>query len=75
MPHAPQEIPPAIRARLEAVKAKLPPGWTVIEMVHESFGWTARVADENGVVGTEILIFDQPPENPHHKPPGENDRI
>lgn len=58
------------RARLEAVTAKLPSGWTVIEMVHEDFGWTARVADENGYPGTEILIFDEPPENPHHRLPG-----
>lgn len=75
MPHPPQEMPAAIRARLEAVTAKLPPGWTVIERVHENFGWTARVADENGVVGAQILIFDEPPENPYHRPPGENDRI
>jgi len=35
----------------------------------------ARLAGETSHIGTQILIFDQPPENPQHRPPGENDRI
>jgi len=51
-------------------RCSTPPGWTVVNAICDGLGWTARVADENGYPGTEILIFDEPPENPHHRLPG-----
>ena len=70
-----QDVPADVRARLAAVTAKLPPGWTLVEVIHDHYGWTARLADESGHAGAEIIVYDPPAENPQHRPPGENDRI
>ena len=37
-----QDVPHAIRARLAAVTARLPPSWTLVEVIHDHYGWTAR---------------------------------
>jgi hypothetical protein len=69
------ELPAAARRSLDAIAAKLPPDWTLADPRRTSTGWVVSIYAADGTHGGEIGIMDVPPDDGHHRPPGENDPI